>query len=279
MIIKKILNNNVVIAGESQDGKENIIMAMGIGFQKKVGDELAEDASYQIFVLSDEIYQKYVQLTENIDPKAVEIAEDIIRYAQEVHGLKLGEIIHLTMTDHIDGVLSRLKKGQVVTNQLTLEISRIYDVEYKVGLYACGLLEDATEQVISKDEAAFVAMHLLNHRMDLEYSDEEVQTTLTFISDVIKVVETHFHCQYDETSFSYYRFVMHLKGLIKRIYANKPFKDDDTLSETLGATYPDAADCASKVVKMIFLKYGKDVSSEEKSYLILYIEKLNRERE
>lgn len=279
MIIKKILNNNVVIASESQDGQEKIIMANGIGFQKKVGDAFTEFVNCQIFVLSDDIYQKYVQLTENIDPKAVEIAEDIIRHAQEVHGLKLGEIIHLTLTDHIDGVLSRLKNGLVVTNQLTLEISRIYDVEYRVGLYACGLLEDATGQVIPRDEAAFVAMHLLNNRIDLKYSDEEVQTTVNFIADVIKVVETHFHCQYDETSFSYYRFVMHLKGLVKRIYANKPFKDDETLSETLGAIYPEAADCASKVVKMIFLKYGQDVSSEEKAYLILYIEKLNRERE
>lgn len=39
MIIKKILNNNVVIA-EGKSGKESVVMGRGLAFQKKLGDEV-----------------------------------------------------------------------------------------------------------------------------------------------------------------------------------------------------------------------------------------------
>lgn len=39
MIIKKILNNNVVIA-EGKSGKESVVMGRGLAFQKKIGDEV-----------------------------------------------------------------------------------------------------------------------------------------------------------------------------------------------------------------------------------------------
>lgn len=275
MKIRKILNNNVVIVAD-QDGKEKNIIENGLGFKRKVGDNIDSTESQQVFVLSDDLYQKYIKLTDNIDPLAVEIAENIIQYASEQLGTDLNEMIHLTMTDHIAGVMSRLKSGLSLTNQLTVEISRIYSKEFQLGQYACHLLEEKLGQVISNDEAAFIAMHFINAQLDKE---EEVQTTLRFVSDIVKVVETYFGQEYDVNSFSYYRFVMHLRGLVNRIYADKPFHTDDQLYQTFSTAYPGPANCVDKVVKMIYLKYGKDVSSEEKAYLTLYVEKLNRERE
>ena len=278
MKIKKILNNNVVIVSESESGKEKIIMSNGLGFKKKVGDTIIESSDQQIFVLSDELYQKYERLTEVSDPRAAEIAEKIISYASEHHKLELGEIIHLTLTDHINGVLKRLNKNLSLSNKMTLEISRIYNLEFQIGCYACQILEETTGMSVPNDEAAFVAMHLINNQVESDISENKVKTTIAFVTDIVKVVESYFHCQYDQYSFSYYRFVTHLKGLINRIYSDKPFQDDENLFDIMRKSYPEPARAAEKVVQMILLKYGKDVSTEEKSYLTLYIEKLNRER-
>lgn len=97
----------------------------------------------------------------------VVIAEDVITYASKEKGLELNELIHITLTDHIDGVLTRLKKGISLSNQLTMKISRVYDTEFQIGLYAVNLLREKTGCEVLRDEAAFVAMHFLNNRMDL----------------------------------------------------------------------------------------------------------------
>lgn len=277
MRIKKVLNNNVVIAEDKKNGREKIVMSNGLGFKKKAGDYFEQDASQKIFVLSNEIYAKYEELTENISPLAAEIAEDVITYASKEKGLELNELIHITLTDHIDGVLTRLKKGISLSNQLTMEISRVYDTEFQIGLYAVNLLREKTGCEVLRDEAAFVAMHFLNNRMDLASTEQEVRTVLKFVSDTVKIVETHFHKKFNENSFAYYRFVMHLKGLVQRIYSGKLYQNDATLYDTVVSVYPEPARCTEKVVKVFALKYKKELSTEEKAYLTLYIEKLNRE--
>lgn len=277
MKIKKILNNNVVIAEDSKSGREKIVMSNGIGFRNKVGDCFEQDDSQKIFVLSDELYEKYEELTANISPLAAEIAEEVITYGVKEKGLELNELIHLTLTDHIDGVLSRLKKGFSLSNQLTMEIRRVYGTEFDIGLYAVRLLEEKTGCEVLQDEAAFIAMHFLNNRMDLLSTENEIRTVVKFVTDTIKIVETYYHKTFDENSFAYYRFVMHLKGLAQRIYTGSLYKDDPMLYETVSVAYPEAAKCAEKVVKVLTIKYKRELSSEEKAYLILYIEKLNRE--
>lgn len=273
MEIKKILNNNAVIV-ICNDGKDKIILEKGLGFNHKVGDKINENQNQQVFILSDEFYQKYINLTKNIDSEILDVSETVIQYGKQILRTPLNEFIHLTVPDHIAGVVNRYKNKQELTNSLTLEISRLFDKEFLIGQYACKLMNDKLNLQVTDDEATFIAMHFVNAQIERR---EEIQTTLSFIRDIIKIVETFFSRHYDINSFSYYRFIMHLRGLISRIYLNKPFNTDDNLYTTISNSYPQSAQCVEKVVKMISLKYKKDVSTEEKAYLILYIEKLNRE--
>ena len=50
MIIGKIINNNVVSSWD-EEGKEIIVMGRGLGFQKKAGQDVAEDGIEKIFRL------------------------------------------------------------------------------------------------------------------------------------------------------------------------------------------------------------------------------------
>ena len=50
MIINKVINNNV-LSTHDENNREIVLMGKGIGFQKKVGDEVAEDKIEKRFVL------------------------------------------------------------------------------------------------------------------------------------------------------------------------------------------------------------------------------------
>lgn len=52
MQIRKILNNNVVIT-TNQKNNEIVVMGRGLAFQKKVGDEIAEDAIDKTYHLAN----------------------------------------------------------------------------------------------------------------------------------------------------------------------------------------------------------------------------------
>ena len=62
MIIGKIINNNVISSWD-QDGSEIIIMGRGLGFQKKTGQEVAEDGIEKIFRLeSKDVRERFKDL-------------------------------------------------------------------------------------------------------------------------------------------------------------------------------------------------------------------------
>ena len=73
----------------------------------------------------EEVKGRYTELLKGAEPVSFEIAEDIISYATERYQMKLNDIIHVTLADHIDGLLKRIREELNLTNQLTMEIKRI----------------------------------------------------------------------------------------------------------------------------------------------------------
>lgn len=50
MIINKVINNNV-LSTHDENNREIVLMGKGIGFQKKVGDEVAEDKRNSFWIV------------------------------------------------------------------------------------------------------------------------------------------------------------------------------------------------------------------------------------
>ena len=88
MIINKVLNNNVVTI-ISENSEEAVVMGRGIAFQKKKGDEIDESKIEKIFVLENKsINEKLLTLVNDIPAKYLEVAENIIKYAENKLGTK-----------------------------------------------------------------------------------------------------------------------------------------------------------------------------------------------
>ena len=277
MKIKKILNNNTVIA-TNESGEEVIVMNPGLGFKKKKGDIISKTEIQKVFVLQNhEIGGQYQQLLKNVDPLSSEISEKIITYAIEQYDMRLNEIIHVTLTDHIDGQIRRLRQNVKLSNRLVLEISRVYPKEFQIGKYGNRLIFDYLNLESAPDEAAFIALHFVNSQANEQPEIEETRKLMQFVSDIILMVQKYYKIEIDMESLSYYRFVTHLKFLYKRICDGTVYQDDDTLYQTISLAYPETLGCVDKIVNVLLLKYQREVSTEEQAYLIVYIEKLLRD--
>ena len=86
MLINKVLNNNVITIINEND-EEAVVMGRGIAFQKKKGDEVDKDKIDKIFVLKNKsINEKLIALVKDIPVENLEIAEEVINYAEEKLG-------------------------------------------------------------------------------------------------------------------------------------------------------------------------------------------------
>lgn len=84
MIIKKILNNNVVIS-ENDRSEEIVIMGKGLAFQKKNGDAIESEKIDKIFVSGSASGVREIEkMVLTVDPVIIDIAKEIILYAEKI---------------------------------------------------------------------------------------------------------------------------------------------------------------------------------------------------
>lgn len=269
MIINKVLNNNVVTI-ISENGEEAVVMGRGLAFQKKKGDEIDESKIEKIFVLENKsINEKLLTLVNDIPAKYLEIAEDIIKYAENKLSTKLNENIYLTLTDHISFAISRAEKNLEIKNAMLWDIKRLHKDEFDVGIHALRVIKENLNVELPEDEAASIAMHILNGELDQEMP--EIVDMIKLIEEILKMVKYHFNIEFDEDSINYYRFVTHLKFFTQRLSSGRYYEDNDNdLFHMIKLKYPKSYECTKRIEGFVKQKYNTQLTKEEMLYLIIH---------
>ena len=269
MIINKVLNNNVVTI-ISENSEEAVVMGRGIDLQKKKGDEIDESKIEKIFVLENKsINEKLLTLVNDIPAKYLEVAENIIKYAENKLGTKLNENIYLTLTDHISFAISRAEKNLEIKNAMLWDIKRLHKVEFEIGIHALKIIEENLNFELPEDEAASIAMHILNGELDQEMP--EIVDMIKLIEEILKVVKYHFNIEFDEESINYYRFITHLKFFTQRLSSGRYYEDNDNdLFDMIKLKYPNSYECVKRIEGFIKQKYCTQLTKEEMLYLIIH---------
>ena len=126
MIIKKILNNNVVTS-TSENGQEIIVVGNGIGWKQKVGQEIEDSKIEKIFRMDTaSSTAKLKQLFIEVKIESINASTEIIEYAKKNLNKDLNKNIYITLTDHIDFAIERFERGIEFKNALYWEIRKIY---------------------------------------------------------------------------------------------------------------------------------------------------------
>ena len=215
MIIGKIINNNVVSSWD-EEGKEIIIMGRGLGFQKKAGQEVAEDGIEKIFRLeSKDVRERFKDL----------LASMPLEYIPQ---------------------------------------------EFGIGMHALCLIEERTGIRLPDDEAASIAIHLVDAEFDIKVRDTWAMTNM--IQDMMQILEGSLNLP-PEDSLYRDRLASNLKFLAHRMLLLPPVegREDEVFRDFVRNHCSREYGLAEKVKMHVKEKYGCEMTGEEQIYLALQL--------
>ena len=274
MLIKKILNNNVILT-ENESGREIVAMGRGIAFGRRVGDDVESGAVERIYTLSSKgMMERFQELIASLSIEYLQVSNEIIDYAQKTLESKLNEGIYIALTDHIHMAVHRNRNGIEIHNMMMMEIRKFYEQEFKIGLKAIEIMNRHFKTNLTDDEAGFIAMHIIDAQLD--FKQPIASRIMQLIHEITNIVRMTFRIEFDKDSLAYYRLISHVKFFAKRVFSGQESAEEieDEMNMMIKRKYPESFECAEKIAKLIAVKYKYKVSTDEKFYLTIHIAKV-----
>lgn len=272
MRIFRILNNNAVVVVDGP--QEKIVMGSGLAFQKKRNDIIPKNKIEKIFVLHEQSSEKFQQLLATLPEEHIEIAENIISFAEGHLNAPLSDHIHIALTDHLSFALERLQQGIPIQNKLLNEIKLLYKKEFEVGVWAKEEIRRKLGIEIPDDEAAHIALHIHTAKMDAPSMSESLKHA-TILREFVEQVESLLSIKVEESSINYQRLITHLRFALNRIEQGDQFDPiDEDMLELIQMKYQRAYECSKEITKYLQQEYSIDFPPSEVAYIALHIERL-----
>lgn len=274
MIIKKIFNNNAILANNSEKN-EIVVMGRGIGFKMNIGDKVDEKLVEKTFILRQkDASEKFKLLLEDVPTEHISLCYDIIEYAKNMLGVELSDYIYVTLTDHVSYALKLFDEGLNRPNPLIWEIKKFYTKEFNIGIKSLEFIESETGKKLPQDEACNIALHLINAQVNNSTKGlEDIANQTKMIQDILNVVKYTYNITLDEQSLNYERFVTHLRFFFQRLNKNEKIEaEDDFLLKQVKLKYKKAYECMLKIEKYL----EKKLSDEEQLYLTIHIQRVTQ---
>ncbi|WP_062233997.1 glucose PTS transporter transcription antiterminator GlcT [Fictibacillus sp. FJAT-27399] len=270
--IQKTLNNNAVVASNASC-QELIIIGKGIGFGKKMGDVITDDAIDKLYILTNEKEQEqYKTLVHSLDESFIELLNDVITHIEERMQTTLNEHIHVALTDHVAFAVKRLEQGMDIRNPFLSETQTLYPKEYTVA-------EEVIEQInqtlgihLPEGEIGFVALHI--HSAVTNKSLSDINEHSRMINSLAAIIEESLSIKLDHKSINYLRLVRHLRHTIERMEMGEQVDKQEKLAKVLKEEYPLCYNLAWKLIKVMQNTLNKPIPEAEAVYLTMHLQRL-----
>ena len=278
MIIKKIINNNIVSTNDI-NGRELIVSGKGIGFGKKPGDPIDKADVRKIYrMTSSDLQRRLIELLDEMPYEHLKLADELVEDITEHVPHKLNEGLILTLADHVSFAIRRKENGLEFSNTLLDAIMTYYPEEYEEGVRCLGIIKDRLGVELKLDEAGFIAMHIVNAELNTKM--DEMYEITEFIEECVKVVEYYYDRQVDRKSLAFSRFIIHLRYFAQRLFAGAVLETnneagDETFRRLIKQTCRTHYKCAECIAEFIKNKYDRDVTEEELIYLTIHLKRIN----
>lgn len=273
--IKKVYNNNVILAFENSSKKEVILTGCGIGFKKKPNDTVDESKIEKKFVIQDDNFESKVnKLASEIPEEVFGVSSSIIEYAEKKLNTVLDEYIYISLTDHISFALKRYKENMPIKNELLSELRRIHKKEYEIGRWAQEYINKTFDVDFLIDEAGFIAMHIIN--ANYRESTNKSCLMMNIINQILDIIKKYYSIEFIEDEINFDRLLTHLKFFAKRLIDKKESTDtnNNSLLEVVRVQYKESYGCAEQIKLFIEENYSYKVNDDEVLYLILHINRV-----
>lgn len=270
MIIKQILNNNVVSVSDAS-GAEFILTGRGLGFNARAGEPVNESNIEKTFSLAEgSVADRFKVLLNEVPVEVIQLTDDIVTLARNSLGYTLSDVLYVSLADHLSFALKRHAEGLEIQNPLEWEVRHLYRKEYLVGRQALALIASRTGLLLPDAEACSITLHIVNSSMNMP--DGQVMEMTRLIFQIQNIVKYWFAISIDEQSLNYQRFVTHLKFFAQRVMAGEVLNNDDAeLFDQMPKRYEKTLSCVQAISEFVVKNYNHAMSSSEKLYLTVHI--------
>lgn len=278
MRIKKVINNNTLCVVDNA-GCELIIAGRGIGFQRHRGEIIDPAVAERTYRMEEKSGQRKLrELVEKIPLEHLELTEELIAEIRTRIPQKLNESLLITLADHISFAIQRKEQGVEFQNPLKGAIMCYYPAEYQMGRYCLRVIREKLGVELCEDEAAFIALHIVNAELNTNISEMYEITRL--IDGAIEVVEYFYHKKFDRDSLDFSRFVVHLRYFAQRLFQDKmlgeaPEQRDELFHELILKNCKEHYKCAQCIAEYIRNTWHKELPEEELTYLTIHLKRIN----
>lgn len=278
MKVLRVINNNVVSCMDDS-GHEAVAMGRGLGYFAKPDAALDETRVEKVFHMTNRSETVRLEaLFANLSPDLIELCTRIIAYATENLNNRLNPSVYLTLTDHISFSIDRIRQGIPLQNALLYEVRTFYPQEFAIGKYALNMIEKERGIRLPEDEAASIALHLINAEYDSSLS-ETLHTTQA-LHDVLDLLRSCSGIRLQEDSIYYNELVTHLKFLVLDVFSSSDTcentAEEPCCSDAIKQYYPAEYACAESVADYLEEKSGHRIASEKRAYLAMSIRHVNQ---
>ncbi|MBS2968617.1 transcription antiterminator [Metabacillus sp. KIGAM252] len=272
-IVKKVLNNNVLIA-DHLEFHEVVLIGRGIGFGRSKGDQIEEHSYEKMFVLKNEKEQEqYKMLLPYIDEEVIAVIHEVIQHIEARLNQPLNEHIHIGLTDHISFALKRIKQGMDLKNPFMIETKTLYPLEYELAKEAVDMIEKRLNVCLPEGEVGFIVLHI--HGAITDKPLREVNQSSQLIAVLTGIIEDSLKIQIDRESINYLRLVRHIRFTIDRVQAGEKLEEPEKMADLLKNEYPLCYNTAWKLVKVMQQTLKKPVYNAEAVYLTMHLYRLS----
>lgn len=218
MLIFKKINNNVALAA-SDDGREVVVFGKGIGFHE-MPYELADESLIQ---------RKFYNVPESLQDMVGTLPDDVLLAASDIAcfasqqlGCKLSGGLPFILADHLQFAVQRDDDQLSAPNPLEHEVAFIYPRELEIGQAALAIVQKRTGAKLGQNEATSIALHIVNAEVDGMGRAKDmdfIMKSTRVLDEVTHSVEKQLGCSLDTASYSYIRFLAHL-----RVFGSPPLQ-------------------------------------------------------
>lgn len=274
--VKKIFNNNLILAEKISQNEELILIGSGIGYNTKK-DQFFNKDDYKIekeyVPLKGDKRNNYFQLLEEVDSKIIQATEEIITMIDQELANNISNYIRIGLTDHISFTLKRIEKGLEIINPFLVETQTLYKKEYRLAEKSVKILEEHFKIDIPEGEIGFIAFHIHGAINNSKVSKTVKNTSI--IKELVAKVEEELGAELEYDNLNYARLVNHLRFALERI-ENKE-SNSNPLLKNIKKDFKETFAIAGKLVKIIESRYDYQVPEDEKGYLALHLQRLKRD--
>lgn len=279
MRIKKVINNNILCVIDEK-GNEMIVTGRGLGFGRKVAQFVDPAQVEKVYRMEDKTGQRRLrELVEQIPLEHLDLTEAMIAEIKTAIPQPLNESLLITLADHISFAIQRKAQGIEFKNPLAGSILCYYPTEYQLGQRCLAMVKERCGVELNPDEAAFIALHIVNAELNTHMS--EMYDITRLIEGVIQVVEYYYRDlgTFDRESLTFHRFVVHLRYFAQRLFQSKMMQDSDNESDAafralIARNCKEHYKCAQCVAEYIEKTWHQTLSQEELIYLTIHLKRV-----